>query len=152
MAAVTRSITLPAKVDALRDLQREVEIFSEEAGVGPALAMELDLILEELVSNIIKYAFPDERKGDISLSLECCANGIVMELRDAGQAFDPTVADTPNTTCSLEDRCIGGLGIHLVRNMVDTMRYERRDGINVLWLQKGFAPRCGTDEASLGNC
>ena len=84
----------------------------------------------------MNYAYPEGTKGDINI--EAKSNGEVMKfiIRDTGVPFDPTVKEEVDITLSAEDREIGGLGIHLIRQIMDNINYERTEGHNVLTLTK----------------
>ena len=98
--------------------------------------MSLNLALEEAVVNVMSYAYPSETMG--SVNIEAIANERLLKfiISDWGTPFDPTAEKEVDTTLSAEDRPIGGLGIHLVRQIMDSINYERTDGMNVLTLCK----------------
>ena len=100
--------------------------------MAPALAARINLALEEAVCNVIMYAYPEGTAGTMDLEAVREGNQLRFTLVDRGKAFDPTAVPEANLSASLEDRPIGGLGIHLVRSIMDSIRYERRDGKNVL--------------------
>jgi serine/threonine-protein kinase RsbW len=104
---------------------------------APAAAIAPVIIAaDEIVSNILSHG------GGAAPWIEVTARVgdgmVVVEVVDDGAAFDPTVAAAPDTSLSLEDRAIGGLGVHLVRRMMDELDYERRDGRNRLRLRKNY--------------
>ena len=106
-------------------------------GVADALALRVALALEEAVINVITYGFaelpPPHR---IAVRLDIGADALAVEIVDNGRAFDPTRAPGPDLSLPLAERDPGGLGIHLMRNMVDHIVYRRRDGSNILRLEK----------------
>ena len=107
-----------------------------ETGIDPMLASGLNLALEEAVVNVMNYAYP---KGEVGhIYLEVFANDVRLKfvITDNGVPFDPTTASEPDVTADLEDRPIGGLGIFLVRQLMDSVNYERVNGENVLTLRK----------------
>jgi sigma-B regulation protein RsbU (phosphoserine phosphatase) len=95
-------------------------------------ATMLNLALEEAVVNVINYAYPDGEKGDIVLTAELHDDSVVYTLIDSGMPFDPTAVATPDLQASVEDRNVGGLGIHLVRNIMTSVAYRRVDTYNEL--------------------
>ena len=111
-----------------------VDRVREEYDLAPALAARINLALEEAVCNVIMYAYPEGTAGTMDLDAVREGNQLRFTLADRGKAFDPTAVPEANLSASLEDRPIGGLGIHLVRSIMDGIRYERRDGKNVLTL------------------
>lgn len=86
--------------------------------------------------NVIDYAYPEGTEGEITISIMTDGETLHCQIKDAGRAFDPTAEERADTTLSAEERQIGGLGILLVRELMDTINYERVDGQNVLPLTK----------------
>ena len=97
---------------------------------------KLRLAVEEAVVNVIDYAYPIGSTGDISVRAMSDGKLVKFIITDSGKAFDPTQIDKADTTLSAEDRPIGGLGIFIVREMMDSVNYERVEGQNVLTLRK----------------
>jgi anti-sigma regulatory factor (Ser/Thr protein kinase) len=114
--------------------------FCETAGVAEPVVHDFSLALQEAFDNLIEHAYRDRGRGVILVeaSLEP-GSGIVVTVRDRGPAFDPADVPPPDTAATLETARVGGLGLHLVRNLVDTLRYERRSGENRLILARRFA-------------
>ena len=104
------------------------------------LNMPVNLALEEAVSNVMLYAYPNEKNGQVFVEFvkERDAQGeqLIFYISDSGIPFDPTKQKPADTTLSAEERAIGGLGIHLVRQLMDEVRYERTDAKNILTLIK----------------
>ncbi|MCI0602063.1 ATP-binding protein [bacterium] len=99
----------------------------------------IDLCLEELITNVIKYGYEDSAEHDVQIDLSLQENLLVLEITDDGRPFDPTHIPEPDLDVPLEERRIGGLGIHLVRNYVDSMHYKREGNQNIVTLQKRIA-------------
>ena len=131
-----RSITLPNDIDEVPQLATFVDQVCEALGFDMSTTMSLNLALEEAVVNVMSYAYPSETMG--SVNIEAIANERLLKfiISDWGTPFDPTAEKEVDTTLSAEDRPIGGLGIHLVRQIMDSINYERTDGMNVLTLCK----------------
>ena len=106
----------------------------EEVGLPDELNMQLNLALEEAVSNVMLYAYPGQSGQVLVEAVK--SEKIVFTISDSGIPFDPTQQKKADTTLSAEEREIGGLGIHLVRQIMDEVRYERYDNKNVLTLIK----------------
>ena len=104
----------------------------KENDLAPALAARIHLALEEAVSNVIMYAYPEGTAGNMVLDAVRDGNRLRFTLVDRGKAFDPTAAPEANLEAPLEERLVGGLGIHLVRSIMDSISYSRLDGKNVL--------------------
>ena len=130
-------ITLPAvveNIDAATDFINEI---LENAGCTLRTQMQLDVALDELMSNVARYAYaPGE--GDITVSLEILHEPLraVLTLADHGVPYDPLKKDDPDVTLSAEDREIGGLGIFIVKKSMDEMTYSYEDGQNIVTIVK----------------
>lgn len=121
-----------AKVD------EKLDDFAEQFGVPPAIAATFHIIFDDLLNNVISYGFNDEQRHFIDISLELTADSLTVSIADDGVPFSPLAQTAPDTTLSIEDRPIGGLGIHIVVNMVDDISYQRTADKNVLTLTKSF--------------
>jgi anti-sigma regulatory factor (Ser/Thr protein kinase) len=97
---------------------------------------ELELVLEELLVNIIAYAYMDEGAGNIVVSAAVERGAVTLEFRDFGRPFDPLEREEPDLDAPVEDRPIGGLGIFLVKEFATSVRYERTERENVLTVVK----------------
>lgn len=111
---------------------------TEKLGIEKSLARQLRLAVEEAVVNVIEYAYPAGKEGDITVKIMSDGNTLRFQIIDAGVLFDPTMKERADTTLSAEDRQIGGLGILLVRELMDSINYERIEGTNVLTLIKNL--------------
>ena len=129
-----------AALDELGFLLDEVEKKALDAQWSPAFQMQVGLVIEELVVNAIHYGGQDPGEGWIRLNLTGDDQGLHIHLEDNGLAFDPFKSlPTPDTTSDLEVRPIGGLGVHLVKEMTNLQRYERVAGVNKIYLWKHWA-------------
>ncbi len=131
-----RSITLSNDIEEVPQLAEFVDMVCEEAGLDMPVAMQMNLAMEEAVVNVMTYAYPTGTKGDVCIEAQTDEDCLTFTITDQGTPFDPTGSKEVDTTLSAEERPIGGLGIHLVRTLMDAIRYERRDGHNVLTLTK----------------
>ena len=128
----TRRLTLVNDLRQISLLPGFVDRVREENNLTPALAARIHLALEEAVSNVIMYAYPEGTAGTMDLDAVRDGNRLRFTLSDRGKAFDPTAAPRADLTVPLEKRPTGGLGIHLIRSIMDSIRYQRQDGKNVL--------------------
>lgn len=135
-ARLCRSITLSNNIDEVPQLAEFVDEFCETIGVDMSIAMSLNLALEEAVVNVMEYAYPAGTKGNVNIEAKANDQRLKFVITDWGTPFDPTAKTEVDTTLSAEERPIGGLGIHLVRQIMDSINYERTDGKNVLTLRK----------------
>ena len=129
-------LSLQNEVAEISKLAIFIEELGEEFGLSPELVFNLNLVLEEAVSNVILYAYPKEEHQTISLIARKKDNQLIFVLTDSGKEFDPTQAPDADITLSAEDRPIGGLGIFLIRQIMNTVEYQRIEGKNVLTLGK----------------
>ncbi len=109
----------------------------ESLNIPPALNMTINLALEEAVTNVMLYAYPDSA-GKVLIEAEKTCNKITFVISDNGIPFDPTNQPPADISLSAEEREIGGLGIHLVRQIMDEIAYERKDEKNILTLVKNL--------------
>ena len=133
-----RMIVLSNDISEISKLEGFVGAAAETAGLDAATAMSLNLAIEEAVTNVILYAYPKEQKGEINLESIVREHALVFILSDSGTEFDPTKAPDADTALGVEDRPIGGLGIHLVRNIMDAVSYSRTGSRNILTMNKKF--------------
>jgi len=106
-------------------------------GLAEDLTFKLTLALEEAVANAIAHAFLGQPPPHlIKVRLDITAQSISAEIVDNGRPFDPTAAPGPDLSLPLEERGPGGLGIHLMRSMMDRVHYRRGNGNNILRLEK----------------
>ncbi len=132
-----QQIILPNDVAAISRLAEFINRVCEAAGVDEGFTMQLNLAAEEAVVNVMNYAYPPGTKGDIEVSSRIAGNTVTLVIRDSGVPFDPTAKADADTTLTVEERPIGGLGIYLVRRLMDSIAYERTaDGKNVLTMKK----------------
>lgn len=112
----------------------------DELGIPMELNMPINLALEEAVSNVMLYAYPGRNDGKVFVEFAKAKDEqgekLIFTISDSGIPFDPTAKPEADITLSAEDRAIGGLGIHLVRKLMDEIRYERQDEKNILTLVK----------------
>ena len=113
-----------------------IDELGEEMNLTPELIFNLNLVLEEAVSNVILYAYGEEKHKEISLMANMSDGNLVFLLTDSGKEFDPTKVPDADITLSAEEREIGGLGIFLIRQIMDKVDYQRIGEKNVLTMRK----------------
>ena len=131
-----KSIILANDISEISRLYEFVEEVGNDFSLSPDIVFNLNLVLEEAVVNIINYAYPKEEHESIYLSARMHEGSIILVLTDTGKEFDPTAAPEADVTLSADDRQIGGLGIFLIRQIMNEVKYERIEGKNVLTLEK----------------
>ena len=133
-----RHLTLENNLDSIPQLNEFVDGISEELDFDMSTTMKLNLAIEEAVVNIINYAYPEGTKGFVNIDASSNDVRLKFVITDEGTPFDPTTRKEVDTTLPVEERPIGGLGILLVRKLMDSINYERIDGKNVLTLRKNL--------------
>ena len=113
-----------------------VDMVCMEVGFEPTMVMQMNLAIEEAVVNVMSYAYPVGTVGNVNIEAQADDERLKFTIVDNGIPFDPTAKAEVDITLGVEERPIGGLGIHLVRQLMDSINYERIDGKNVLTLRK----------------
>jgi anti-sigma regulatory factor (Ser/Thr protein kinase) len=122
---------------ALAEVDGFVATFVKEHGIAADEASRILILLEELLTNLMKYGYPDRPEcGRAEIVLALNDGRLEIEFIDDGCAFDPLKAAPPNLEMPLETRTPGGLGLHILRSLTDEARYERRNGNNVIRLSR----------------
>ena len=124
------------KVSEITKLNAFVKSAIATLNLENGLANKIKLAIEEAATNVIEYAYPHGTEGDINVTIEADQERIRFILTDSGAEFDPTAVSKADTTLTVDERPIGGLGILLVRNLMDSINYERIEGKNILRLEK----------------
>jgi serine/threonine-protein kinase RsbW len=130
------SLEMPNRLGELESLHLFFERVGLEAGWSDRLCMNMTLACEELLTNTISYGFPQGGDHLLRISVRCSDRQIEVVLEDEGVPFDPLAAGEPDLELSLDDRPIGGLGIHFAKRLMDEMAYERTPSGNRLVLLK----------------
>ena len=131
-----RHLTLKNDVQQIPRLASFIESIAQEKKLDQGLTMSLNLALEEAVTNVILYAYPEGTEGIVDIVCLVQEDALQFTISDSGRPFDPTAAPEADTTLGVEERPIGGLGIYLVRKLMDSVKYEYTDGKNILTLTK----------------
>ena len=131
-----KKLVIKNDISEISKLATFIGELSEELNFTPELNFNLNLVLEEAVSNVILYAYSKEVQKEITLLANISDNNLIFVLTDSGKEFDPTKVPDADVTLSAEEREIGGLGIFLIRQIMDTVEYQRVDGKNVLTMRK----------------
>lgn len=128
-------LRIPAKLEGMDVILSFVSLLLDTHGCTPKARTQLRMAVEELYVNVTLYAYPEgDGWAEIRGSVE--DGTATFRLIDGGKFFDPLAKPDPNTLLSGEEREIGGLGIYMVKNMMDAVEYEYRDGCNQLTLRK----------------
>jgi phosphoserine phosphatase RsbU/P len=131
----------PEDLDAIEAL---LDRLAERARLPADTMADIRVVCDEVFANVIAHGFPDHGEHEIEVSVELAGRCLVLSVSDDGVPFDPLAVASPDTCQPLEHRPIGGLGIHLVRHLVDDLTYERRGERNVLTVAMGIDRRGAT--------
>lgn len=132
-----RSLCIASDLNELERLHDAVAELGEAGDWPPDLVYQVDLVLEELIVNTVNYGYDDDARHEIEVTLTSDEDVFTVEIIDDGQAFNPlSDAPEPDLNAGIEDRPIGGLGIHLMRVMMDDVHYRREQNKNHLMLIK----------------
>ena len=130
------TITLINRLSELDTLRRELIARLEPAGVSETVIDEVFLVLEELLVNTISYGYEDEEEHRIRIGVALEGSLLRLVYRDDAMAYNPLEREDPDLDAPMEDRPIGGLGVHLVKTLCDRVAYAREEGENILTLEK----------------
>lgn len=131
-----RSLTLTNDLKRVPRLNTFIDEVCEANGFDMSATMQINLAIEEAVVNVMNYAYPSGTVGNITIEVKSNGSEVSFIIIDSGTPFDPTAKPEVDITLSAEDRSIGGLGIHLIRQIMDHINYERVNGRNILTLIK----------------
>jgi serine/threonine-protein kinase RsbW len=131
MDAPSARLRLPARVQSVRLFHQFVRDGAEVAGLESADMDKLDLVLEEILVNIARYAY-EGGAGEVEVAYSAQAGSLFVEVSDHGRSFNPLEAVLPDLTLGLGDRPVGGLGVLLVRQIVGSLSYRREEGQNTV--------------------
>jgi serine/threonine-protein kinase RsbW len=130
------SIRIANDLSQTAQVAEAVEDFCARNAVPVGAAYHISLVIEEALTNTISYGFPEGGRHEIALELERRGQDILIELVDDGAAFNPLDAPAPDLRAPLQERRIGGLGVHMIRTLMTEAGYRREDGCNHLRLCK----------------
>ena len=131
-----RRLTLPNDLRQIPQLEGFLEEIFGSVNVTPEISSGVNLALEEAVSNVMKYGYAPGSEGFVDIEALVRRGSLEFIVTDTGIPFDPTAAEMPDINLGVEERPIGGLGIYLVRTMMDKVSYRREDGRNILTMTK----------------
>ncbi|MEY3481559.1 MAG: hypothetical protein RIQ71_2334 [Verrucomicrobiota bacterium] len=114
--------------------------FAQKAGLSDKDLFALQIIVEELVTNVIDYGGVPAGEHAVRVDLSAEGGELLIRLTDRGTEYNPLLREDPDTTLPAEQRPIGGLGVHFCKKLTETQEYERCDGCNVLTLRKKLSP------------
>ena len=119
-----------------RQIEGWIQSFAEAVQLSPAARNAFDLALVEWVTNVISYAYDDAREHWIVIRFLTGSGQARVEVEDDGRAFNPLTLPPVDTSAPLEQRAIGGLGVHMVRQLMNSVEYRRAEGRNILTMTR----------------
>jgi len=128
-------ITVPAITDRLDEVFNFIESAMRNAGMDDRQQNNIKIAVEEIFVNIVSYAFPTG-EGEVSVSVTAVSDKLSIEFCDSGTPYDPLAKADPDISLSADEREIGGLGIYMVKKMMDDVCYRYEDGKNILIIEK----------------
>ena len=133
---IQKEVTLVNKLSESERLSKIIEEKAKQKNLTPKFVFEINVALDEVLTNIISYAYNDDQEHFILVRLFFFERELKVQIEDDGAAFNPLERAEPDITQSVMERPIGGLGIHMVRKLVDHLDYKRESGKNILTLVK----------------
>lgn len=133
-----REIKLINDMAEVSRLESFLEELAEALDLNSEIIMNINLALEEAIANIIMYAYPSEEVREIRLKVTSSRQQLIFLLTDSGISFDPTQVEEANLTLPIEERPVGGLGIFLIRRIMNEVSYARIGETNQLVMKKNI--------------
>lgn len=127
-------------LDELKILREKLEAFGETAGLASRCLFQLNLAMDELFTNIVTCGYRDRNIHWVEVEIRADEDALFVSISDDGVPFNPLPTEAPDTMCDVEERRIGGLGIHLVKQLMDRLDYRRERGRNILTMTKKREP------------
>ena len=129
-------LTIKNSVPEIGQVNSRFNALSKQHGLSDPLRRKMNVVFDELLNNIISYAYQDDQEHEIEIKIELTEEKLTVSIVDDGLPFNPLGVEAPNSDIPMEERKVGGLGIHLVRSIIDKVSYQRRIDKNVLTLIK----------------
>ena len=133
-----KELRIRNQMTELEKVNQFIGEISEELGLSMEMTMDLNLVIEELVVNVVSYAYPQGTDGEIELMVTSDDKELTLVLSDQGREFDPTSKEDSDMSVNPAERELGGMGIFLVKNIMDEVTYKRFKGKNLLTMTKKF--------------
>lgn len=130
--------SLKADISELGTLALRLEDFANKNGLPMKTLFELNLVLDELFTNLVNYGCHEVKKHYFNLYLNFSGKDILLVIEDNGKKFNPLEVPEPDIKCDCDERKIGGLGVHFMRKLMDGVEYSWENGINRLKLKKSI--------------
>jgi serine/threonine-protein kinase RsbW len=132
----TVKLRIGNRIVEMKKVVEGVNRFGADHALPKAVLSDLNVALDEILNNTINYGYADDKRHEIVVSLSLARGELVAEVQDDAMAFNPLKAPTPDLSAGLHDRRLGGIGVHLVRSLMDNVEYAREGESNRLRLRK----------------
>ena len=132
-------VTIPARLSEVRELSGMVEAFGDANGLPDPKVFVINLALDELITNTVTHGLGGMADAEIRITMRVDAERLTVVIEDNGRPFDPTRDTHADVTSSLDERAVGGLGLHLVKSFADRISYEFVEGRNRLTMEHDLA-------------
>jgi len=129
-------ITIANELPAITYVIDQLEAFGNEIGIDVGAIQRFSIVLDELLNNTISYGFEDGEKAEIQIRMVWTPPEFEITIEDEGKHFDPIGSGPPNTSADIDERDIGGLGIHIIKNIMDEFHYRRLGVRNIISVRK----------------
>ena len=133
-----KELLIKNHLSELEKVGQFIEEIGDELGLSMEMIMNLNLVMEERVVNVIDYAYPEGKEADIELLAKSDGKELTFVLSDQGREFDPTAKEDNDMSENPAERQLGGMGIFIVKNIMNKVTYQRLDGKNLLTMTKGI--------------
>lgn len=133
-----KELLIKNHLSELEKVGQFIEEIGDELGLSMEMIMNLNLVMEEMVVNVIDYAYPEGKEADIELLAKSDGKELTFVLSDQGREFDPTAKEDNDMSENPAERQLGGMGIFIVKNIMNKVTYQRLDGKNLLTMTKGI--------------
>ena len=135
-----KGIRIKNQISELEKIAQFIEEICEELGLDMEMQMNLNLVIEEMVTNVIFYAYPKDVEAEIELLVKSDNDDkqLTFVLSDHGKPFDPTTRETTDLSVNPAERDLGGMGIFIVKNIMDEVTYQRLEDKNLLTMTKNI--------------
>ena len=135
---MTKELRIKNQMAELEKVSQFIDEIGEELGLSMELIMNLNLVMEEMVVNVISYAYPEGTDAEIELLAKSDANELTLVLSDQGKEFDPTTKKDSDMSVNPAERELGGMGIYIVKNLMNKVTYQRLEGRDLLTMTKSI--------------
>jgi len=135
---VTFQTTVDSKSGDLGGVRDMVSALDRACGLPAEVVFDINVVLDELISNIIKYGYSDDAAHEIHVKLSASDTAVEIGIEDDGKAFDPFALPEPDLSLPLAERPVGGLGVHFVRKLMNDVKYKHENNRNYMFLKKNF--------------